>query len=377
MWLEIGDPRGNQVCLRWGDEGLWAKYYVSLDNLQRAAGEVRTGLARLTRWAASKQREELPLILHELTTAGFHLYYALFDAKSNRNAAYDVQDWMRQAYEKQKQKNQEDGTESAECDLSVVADPSMHVPWGLVFEADDPPGLQPDVRSAAFGNFWGLKYELAAVFDGVNPSDALARPAKQCRLLSLLHRDYADEAHARLGNLLGRPLGIKLTYELCREALRNIEPGDTIFHYIGHHHDGVLDLGYGAKVSMTDFKILMDELTGGRRRMPGQWCGLLFINGCEGAFGDGDYSFADVANREGLFGLISTESIVPKDDAIEFSRQFLTALFDEGKTIGQTMHHLRRDESMWPLSLLYSCYAQPKYKIVPEIGTPAAQGTPA
>jgi hypothetical protein len=99
--------------------------------------------------------------------------------------------------------------------------------------------------------------------------------------------------------------------------------------------------------------------------------GLLFLNGCESAMGDEDFSLRAAALRAELCGVIATESIVRSSYAATFGHRFLRAMVVEGKTVSATMRELWNDATLWPESLLYGCYAHPRYCI--ERQAPACQ----
>jgi hypothetical protein len=72
-----------------------------------------------------------------------------------------------------------------------------------------------------------------------------------------------------------------------------------------------------------------------------------------------------------MSGLIGTEAIVPRDFAALFAIRFLTLMLAQGKSVGESMTQLRHEPGLWPLSLLYGCYAQPDYRIHFDIVQPA------
>jgi hypothetical protein len=354
MWLKILSSEGDSARFSWGNaDGPFPQTYtVGLRSIERATKTVRKQLARLSDWGATKDFSILRPILVDLARAGYELHFTLFDAfkPTEREVAQSVLSWVRE---------QEGADDRSLC---ITADAQIHVPWGLVCDIDPISVASSDYSSAEFPNFWGLKYALAATFSGYGHSKRkLVRP--KVRLLSLMDRSLCEGHQREFEQLRMRsPIGTAYSIEYCCELLDNAGPGDTIFHFFGHHKNGELDLGGGETINLIRFKLLMDRLTE-RSGGSSMSCGLVMLSACEGAVGDSDYSLIAAADRPGLCGLIATESVVPSDFAAIFSSEFLPAVLDGIGSVGQVMYRLRHDESMWPLSLLYGCYAQPEYRV--------------
>jgi hypothetical protein len=314
----------------------------------------------LARWGADDgDLTRLAPLLNALAKAGYELRYALFQSKSEPEVALAVQQWIA-----------EERAATNDNVLSITATREFHVPWGLVFDHDPPQTPGANASITEFGDFWSLKYSLSTTLTGYGYSSAkLIRPAERCRLLSLVNdeevklidKSTVTELRSTFQELLSHPIGHTRTYEECQQRVSTVSPGDTVFHFFGHQNDNELVLSSTEKINVIRFSMLLDaiiEKSGGRSLT----AGLVFISACGGAFGDGDYSFVDASNREGVCGLISTESAVPRDFAAAFAVKFMRKLLIAGASIGEAMFELRHDASLWPLSLLYGCYAQPDYR---------------
>jgi hypothetical protein len=377
MWLKVLSTEGDSVRLSWGNhKGPYPlTYQIGMSSVRRMAGRVRKCLNDLALWGArDEDRSRLPQLLYALAKAGYELRYSLFESMTEPEAAKAVQEWIA-----------EERAVNEDNVLSITATREFHVPWGLVFDHDPPQGHGAEGSITDFGDFWSLKYSLSTTLAGYGYSSAkLIRQADRCRVLSLVNDEVVQQigkgAVAELGpifqELLSRPIGHTRTYDECKQRVSEASPGDTVFHFFGHQNNDELVLSSTEQISVIRFKMLLDtiiEKSGGRSLT----AGLVFISACGGAFGDGDYSFVDAANREGMCGLISTESAVPRDFAANFAVKFMHKLLIEGASIGQAMTALRHDASLWPLSLLYGCYAQPEYRFAQPKKQPIASAEPS
>jgi len=249
------------------------------------------------------------------------------------------------------------------------------VPWGLVFDGN-PESLPTDIPPAdttpvaTYGGFWSIKYTLATVLSGcTQPTGKLARPRENFRLLSILNRDIYGSIQGDLGEraqefeeLVRQPVGVAFNLETCDRLVDEAVAKDTIFYFLGHGSRGeILHLGGEQDIDAIRLKMWLDKLTkrGGRSTNS---CSLLILNACESAVSSDDYSLRSAAARPGICGYIAAEARVPRDFAVIFGYMLLQNL-SLGHSVGESMAAIRRDIRMWPMSLLYGCYAYPEYRI--------------
>jgi len=364
MWLKVQAEAGHELKLNWGNSAgpYPLTYSIGAATLRRAADELREGLHALTEWARSGDPHQLPQLLRQLADSGSRLRYVLFDSASEAAKVAELEDWIADEYV------------AGDTLLWITADPDLHVPWGLVFEGDSN-ALRDEARSIKdFGGFWSLRYRLSTMFSGCEqPKTKVTRPRDSFRLLSLVNRHEHDNAksqsgaslHGEFKNFFDIPVGVAYNVQACEQLIEKAAKKDTIFHFFGHGQDGKLDLGNNQKIDVIRFKMMMARLAGlsGDRRVSS--CSLVFLNACDSILGESDHSLRTATARPGICGLIATEAIVPRDFAAQFGLSFLQSIVNEGRSIGETMEMLRRDPTLWPLSLLYGCYAYPDYRIAP------------
>lgn len=358
MWLKLSKAGAEGVRMLWGnDDGPYDPYQIGPATLKAACDAVREALATLVRVSASTEAGMRARALRELASAGNDLYCELFDSKDGSQAAL-AKTAMAENYAR------------GDTKLRITGHPDIHVPWALVFEreiADIPDEAE---NLDAFRGFWGLKFGLSATLSGYNqPRAKLLRQGHKAKLLSLMnyaeasraHSELSDELKAAYSALLARPVGVAHDFESCRTLIEQAASYDTILHVFAHQSDGKLDLGSEQPITIIKFKRMLERLTEQSGDLPSY--SLVMLSACESAMGDMDYSFTAATDRTGMCGSIGTESVVPRDFAARFAIRFLSLLLGQGKSIGESMEQLRNEPSLWPLSLVYGCYAQPDYRI--------------
>jgi len=374
MWIKL-EIIGEELKVSWNySAGTYIDpYFIGRTTFQSVAENVRNELKNLSEWARSPDPEQRWKGLTALAKVGSDLRYQLFNDRKRQDDIKKLKTCIAEDYD------------AGDHDLAIQADPSVSVPWGLLYDGDVPSQyvapaspLDPDEISkqemAAFGGFWALKFRIAATPSGNGQARSrMKRPRKSFGLLSLVNKDVEKQIEADLGlpryehfcKLLSPPVGVAYDLECCRNLIDQSEQEDILFHFLGHHRKDELDLGSGGKLNYTQFSQLLDELTDETCHGGPRVSALLFVNGCKSAVGDEDFSGLSEMKRPSLYGIIATESLVRRTDAAQFGYRFLDALIVRGQTIADTMEELHHDPALWPESLLYGCYARPEYCIEP------------
>ena len=350
--------------------GVYHYYYVGYEGIEKAAADVRTQLESLSRWAESTDPAVRREGLVKLAEKGSSLRYRLFNDVTNMSAIRGLEQRIAEDYD------------AGDHVLSIQVDSSVHAPWGLAFEGNVPALEAAAVATQAtlpareideFGGFWSLKYRLSATSSGyMGPRAKMKRARKTFGLLSLVNSEVQQQIESDLGQpdayrtfcqLMSPPVGVAHTLAECNALIDKTEQVDVLFHFLGHHDGEALDLGNGQKIDYDAFSQLLDSLTGRFEQRGVSPCGLLFLNGCESALGDKDFSLRAQAARPELCGAIATEARVRRTYAAKFGYRFLKAMVSDGMTVADVMDDLHHDAAMWPESLLYGCYANPDYRI--------------
>jgi hypothetical protein len=361
MWLEVW-PEDGQLRLKWGNSaGPYPPVYsVAPQTLRAAVDAVSKELASLTEWAKMRDLNQLPVILRAVAEAGAKLKWVLFNARPVNGVSVDLtnlRQWI------------EDERLAGDTVLTINADPDLHIPWGFVFDGDWK-SINPGAKEPTdFEGFWAMRYMLSAVFNGSNLSATKATRCRESfRLLSLLNRheyEFAAQdlgaAHPNFASIISLPVGAAFNVEIADKKIDEAASMDTIFHFFGHCVDGKLVLDEDQLIDVIRFNMMLERLTDRKVGRSIAGCSLIFLNACETMIGESDYSLRAAAARPGICGLVATEAKVPRDFALQFGHRFLQLLVEEGLSIGETMQNLRTE--LWPISLLYGCYAHPAYRI--------------
>jgi len=375
MFVQIQADRDYRLKISWGnDEGIHpVVLLVDKAPIDQASENLRLQLNELSDWSNSTDQAQRNARLTELSRLGAGLRFLLFDDARDRNALAQLTTWIA------------DQIDDGDRDLSIIADPSVKVPWGLIFDGTPlaaPTGKEGDAeRDAAtdfatrevrqFAGFWCLKYRLSAKQMG-NPLSRgkMKRPRQSFGLLSLVGEELQQQVQTDLGTdyagyyqLLSAPVGIVHDVEECRKSIASTPVRDILFHLFGHQKDATLDLGNGKLIDYATFAQLMEAWADREAWRNSAPRGLVFLNGCEGAVGNGKVDLRQAVKRPELCGLIATEALVRRDFAAKFGYRFLKAMLEDGDTVAGVMDKLHHDAALWPESLLYGCYAHPYYCI--------------
>jgi hypothetical protein len=354
------EPYGNTLYrVTWyvGDEP--ETYLIGAESLHDAAQKVRDQLELLS--LCVKENTETRDVLIGLAQAGRVLRLRLFDDSEKKKEIGALEARIAHYYANDRK-------------LMIYADASIGIPWGLMFDGRVPEPAQdatPEQQIAAFRGFWCLKYRLSALSKSFSRDPRhWKRPRTNFGMLSMINRevkaelaaDLPQSAYTEFCEMLN-PVGEAKDFEESLEMLETTPNTDMIVHFLGHQRDQTLILDEDSMISFDDFSLLLDGLTVHNSSGSPLRCGLVFLNGCESAFGKKDFTLRRHASRPELCGAIATESIVRRKYAVLFGFRFLKLLVKQGKTVADTMEELHHDGTLWPESLIYGCYAHPDYCI--------------
>jgi hypothetical protein len=362
VWLKVFNVGDGEVKFSWGDAvGPYPIVYtVGIESLKDSAQHVRDALDGLAVWSRARRVQDLPATLRLIADAGSDLRSAVFDAPVDQAAGVaKLQKWLQSKYS------------NGDKELQVIADPKLHVPWGLVFDGqinDQVNQCSPD----AYMGFWSLKHRFSMVLIGCEtPELADARPFGNFRLVSLVNEDvyaYAPQdlgepAYMELDALLAGPAKKVCTLDKLGEVLSQVDSCDKIFHFLGHGTRDALVIGRGQPdVNISRFKKIMFDVAGHAASGSSSYT-LVFLNSCESILGKEDLSFKKAAIRDNVCGVIGTEAEVPRPMAMDFDRRLLKSIIRDGRSVGDAMNDLVRDRDLWPTGLFYGCYANSSFRV--------------
>jgi hypothetical protein len=89
---------------------------------------------------------------------------------------------------------------------------------------------------------------------------------------------------------------------------------------------------------------------------------ICFINGCRSGAGLLGSGFLAVTSSQGFYGFIGSEAELSNVFAARYGAAFMSCLCSGG-SVQEAFSLLRTD--FFPLSLFYTCYAQPEFRLLP------------
>jgi hypothetical protein len=327
--------------------------------LKGLAAVVRARLGELRDAAMRGEVAQSGRLLKAIAEAGRELYVSFFtDADQiNTELVKKTRAWL--------------GTKAG-APMTFFLDPRVYIPWGLLYDGD--PARLPDDPTATdiglYGDFWCLKYGIAAVYDVPGAfADAEGIAHEQFRILAAFDHAVREAAAKRLP-----PTDRALHDHLFPDA-RSVYSRDDLLKrwdeladrhglllFLCHANETSLALkGLDAahRVSVKDFKTRLRRKDDRDRDTA---C-LVFLNGCNTAVGASDGAFLEATGGQGFFGFIGTETEVPDVFALRMSLAFTRRLLHSGQAAYAIMDDLRRQH--WPLGLLYSTYCNPDVSVTP------------
>jgi len=339
-------------------------YFIDRKLVQEdGAKPIRIQLEKLVKECMKAGCKGTGKILKDIARAGYVLYQALFfNAGKSVAKPEEVQQWLANL--------------SGPKRINFTVDDLVHVPWGLIYEADpDDPNskgyltgdpAQDDIKS--FQSFWCLKYRVSAVHSMITAlSIGDSQPAKFFKMLSVVNKTALDASMSNLRepedkilrwvrDTFGEPS--TSSQEFFRQW-KEIGPQISLLYFYCHASGNSLSFDVNDLLTTNILKLNIKRAGNPKELSP---C-MVFINGCSTATGDPDGGFLEATGSFGLCGFIGTETVVPDVFALRFGLAFLYHFIHKGLPVFQVMEILRTNH--WPLSLIYSTYCYPELQVEP------------
>jgi WD40 repeat protein len=255
--------------------------------------------------------------------------------------------------------------------LELVLDGDPGVPWNVVY--DSPPaekGFLSGDGAEAWRPFWGVRYNLAAGYNKVEPLRRVPAPAEPC-LRMVVDRSILDglpgDQRKDLLDFAAKH-GCEPLIHTRQELEGALAAGrPDLLYWLSHATPEALQLD-GEPVPPLDlFTLLEKSASDNATRFPG----LVFLNACRTAESPGgDTSFLSALEEAKCSGVIATEQQTINTFASPLGLDFLKAFLDRGETVGAVMQMLR---GRVPMGLVYATYCPPHIRKA----IPAAAAKPA
>src|SRR5262245_12651139 len=350
-----------QLRLVWTcDDQKIPAYFVDLQVVTRATEQVRRVLKRISEDYLPGGTKNYQRFLQPLARAGSNLHNALFLAvDGDRTAPQMVQEAFPQERER----------------LTIFSDGHLYIPWNFAFwrDPDNIAAGAGDIRD--FAGFWTsifkINIRLNRTTRVIKPKP---RPRNTFKVLYALHRNRFMSAfnaldtdkQAKISSLLAQDVGEATDWDKCKQKFRAIQQNDSIVYIFGHCDGGVVWLSDDAaqeddlegpryKLDTSDF------ITTFKKTPDSEGVTICFFNACRTAAGLAGDGFQTVTSVAGFHGFIGSEAEVTSDFANQYGMSFMERVCNDGYSIEEAFEDARTQH--FPLSLLYSCYAFPHFRV--------------
>jgi hypothetical protein len=91
---------------------------------------------------------------------------------------------------------------------------------------------------------------------------------------------------------------------------------------------------------------------------------LLILNCCLSVSGGEGGSLLSAAARKGFCGLVGTEAEILNTYALRCGTRLMWELCFNGRSLGEALDEMQSAEDLFPLNLLYTCYAQRDFQLL-------------
>jgi hypothetical protein len=370
-------------------------YLVSEGSLKDAAHAVRLQLRVIAFQRGKPGKAEFKPILKRLAQRGKDLFLQLMGPAGEAAELRQRFEQLAQAsnkawltYEASKKESADrEALNKTRQDFTVVLEvDDLFVPWGLVFAGrlKDLPA-EPKVSPADMDGFWLSHFKISIVYSRTKKLPAQRKTS--ARKLFALHNAMFTEAKELL----------KTDDRECLERLEklideNMKPASdwdefkASWEIVGTDHDSVLYLfghSNGQRIELKDktsgdvaevddptYDLTASGLIGLRKEQPGDSAAIFLFNGCQTVSPSPESPEVPISANflretcgSGYWGFIGTETQVSNVFACQYGTEFLWRLYNEGRSVGQAFDELLQSDKLFPQSVLYSCYADRRFRL--------------
>ncbi|MGY4255287.1 hypothetical protein ACVI1L_002355 [Bradyrhizobium sp. USDA 4516] len=361
--LSVSPEEGDEFKLVWSDHfSDLQPYCVSGTLVTKASEGVREVLNALSehyrQCEITKTKPDYSSYYVDLVRAGAHLAEALLNRSSGDQGSADEARSLISSI-------------SGQVPLTVVISGTpIHVPWGFVFRGDLdslPPasGTLDDFR-----DFWTNVFDINVSYSRTTFLKAPQSESRAPFVLHALHAKHFNDAKSLLtdaettvvDHLLNLEIGNTTDWDSCRQKWRKSEDADSIIYIFGHSDGQNIFLSEDTD----DPKYILDAngfSATFRKRAGARSNTICFINGCRTGAGLLGSSFLSVTASKGFFGFVGSEAELSNVFATRYGAAFMQKMCVDRVSVQEAFASLRARDDFFPLNLLYSCYAQPDFKL--------------
>jgi hypothetical protein len=360
-YMELSlDPNGPDIKMSWRtdrDGPVSKPMRLGMDLLRDRSSEVRAALNHLTEYVQrnpdlSEERDpgwkEYSSVLTTLQERGRGLHNALF-----------VDDNLRSRVFFEKLQHLIPGAAlTVHCSDDVVT-----LPLGFVFEGEAPHRQGPPSR-ADFNGFWLDRFNITMLIagSGCEQSTLTVDPESFATLYALDKSDlesaaeYLGDDRAKLKLLISVEVKDHYDWDSVRDACIRMREKNSVVFVLAHSNGDWLKLS-GSEMDCQRFARMLHE---GRDE---NHAALLVLNCCLSASGGDQRSLLSAVAQRGFCGLIGTEAEILNTHALRCGIRVMWGLCAQGKTLGEAFVAMQSAEDLFPLNLLYTCYAERGFRL--------------
>jgi hypothetical protein len=356
------DPNADQVKLRWRSDSAGSRgkpLLLPKNLLMTRAQEIRDDLTALSRYVGRTDLKadgdpewaEYRKIVGDLRDHGRAMYRALFDFKDPRA--------MKLAAELKEL--------PAGAELKIhCSDEQVTLPLGFVFSGERASASAAIAYPCRedFSGFWLDRFKLSLLIEG-SRCQALDIDPATFRALYALHRGELEAIEERLGIDRGR-LELLLSQIEFKEPYFDWDRAERAYDkvvdwnhvvFVFAHSDGDWLTLDGSKMDSTTFTEML------QRNKRETETTLVILNCCLSLSGDEHCSLLRSVSADGFCGVIGTEAEILNTYAMRCGTRLMWSLCAHGKSLGEAFESMQHDTDLFPLNLLYTCYADRRFKL--------------
>ena len=359
--LELSlDPNGDHIKLRWSkdDEPPSKPLRLDIDLLRKRSRAVREALGALNSYVCTNPE------LDEERDPEWRRYGGVLRTLRQKGQA------LRSALLKEDDPRSQELLQAIEglrpgAELRVIcSDDEVSLPLRFVFEGEVGSPVGKPSR-ADFAGFWLDRFKITMLVEGGGCGhERRGVDPQSLRTLYALHREEVENALPYLGGdilklkqLTLLPVKEYYNWDSATRAYASIRDADNIIFVFAHSDGDNLDLA-DSSIDCNTFSLMLHKNRDPRHPV------LLILKCCLSVTGGDGGSLLSAAARRGFCGLVGTEAEILNTYALRCGTRLMWELCFNGRPLGEALDEMQSAEDLFPLNLLYTCYAQRDFQLL-------------
>jgi hypothetical protein len=264
----------------------------------------------------------------------------------------------------------------------VLGDDTVHVPWGFVTVGTPrwPRERNLEGNIADFDDLWTGRFRLILKYQVNNsrlPKLRLTRHACVCAVhedLFVGARAEINKKHKSATDLLDTLVGTSYVTSdwesLKKQWIHVNDDCDSVIYVFGHSDGEKIILKDNSDDSI--YSVLPASQFGDNFWKPDgtNSASIVVLVGCRTtapiSTDPWPPNFLKATRGPGFYGFVGTEAQVPNDRACLFGAHLMGRLRAGQETLGEALDSLRREDSLFPLSLVFTSFANREFRLPPD-----------